>query len=173
MSKATKRKHVVREVEVEFVLPDEGEEIVKVIAGRGNNLHEVQDKNGYNFLVSMPSKFRRNVWIKRGDFVIVSTIEEGDKVKAEIVKILYKDQVEYIKKEGKWPSEFLQTPVTETENQLKTLSLSRPRQKSSSDESEDSDDDLFVNTNRRPACQYQSDTSSSSNDESNDEEEEA
>lgn len=37
-----------------------------------------------------------------GDFVIVEPIEEGDKVKAEIVRILYKEQVKYIKEEGKW-----------------------------------------------------------------------
>ena len=36
----------------------------------------------------MPTKFRKNVWIKRGDFVMVQPIDEGDKVKAEIVHIL-------------------------------------------------------------------------------------
>ena len=36
----------------------------------------------------MPTKFRKNVWIKRGDYVLVQPIEEGDKVKAEIVQIL-------------------------------------------------------------------------------------
>ena len=29
-------------------------------------------------------------------------IEEGDKVKAEIVHILYKDQIKYIQEEGMW-----------------------------------------------------------------------
>ena len=29
-------------------------------------------------------------------------IEEGEKVKAEIVHILYKEQIKYIKEEGKW-----------------------------------------------------------------------
>ena len=32
-----------------------------------------------SYLVSMPTKFRKNVWIKRGDFCIVKPIEEGDK----------------------------------------------------------------------------------------------
>ena len=51
----------------------------------------------------MPTKFRKNVWIKRGDFCIVEPIEEGDKVKAEIVRILYKDQIRHIKAENSWP----------------------------------------------------------------------
>jgi len=54
----------------------------------------------------MPTKFRKNVWIKRGDYVVVEPIEEGDKVKAEIVQILYKDQIKYIKDQGQWPAEF-------------------------------------------------------------------
>jgi hypothetical protein len=37
-----------------------------------------------------------------GDFVMIEPIGEGDKVKAEIVNILYKDQIKYIKDEGKW-----------------------------------------------------------------------
>ncbi len=41
----------------------------------------------------MPNKFRKNVWVKRGDFVIVAPIEEGDKVKGEIATVLYKEQV--------------------------------------------------------------------------------
>ena len=46
----------------------------------------------------MPTKFRKNVWIKRGDYVLVQPIEEGDKVKAEIVQILMeKHHVKYIK----------------------------------------------------------------------------
>ena len=44
MSKSTKRKHVTQEVlNSDFRLPSDAERIVKVIAGRGNNLHEVSD----------------------------------------------------------------------------------------------------------------------------------
>ena len=49
---------------------------------------------------------RKNVWIKRGDFVVVKPIEEGDKVKAEILTILYKEQIKYIKAENQWPEGF-------------------------------------------------------------------
>lgn len=40
---------------------------LKVACGRGNNLHEVENTNGERFLASMPTKFRKNVWIKRGN----------------------------------------------------------------------------------------------------------
>lgn len=54
----------------------------------------------------MPTKFRKNVWIKRGDFVLIQPIEEGEKVKAEIVNILYMEQIKYIQSVGKWPEKF-------------------------------------------------------------------
>ncbi|EDO40253.1 predicted protein [Nematostella vectensis] len=102
MSKATKRKHVTKEVMDEYVVPEGNQQIVKITAGRGNNLHEVQTTEEKNYLVSMPSKFRKNVWIKRGDFVIVEPIEEGNKVCAEIVHILYPKQIKYLKQENIW-----------------------------------------------------------------------
>ena len=102
------------------------------MAGRGNNLHEVKDSSGASFLVSMPVKFRKNVWIKRGDFVIVTHIEEGDKVKAEIATILYKDQIRFIKSENQWPKEFENQDI---ENDLDKLTVSD--RKEISGESED------------------------------------
>jgi probable RNA-binding protein EIF1AD len=42
----------------------------------------------------------------QGDFVIIEPIEEGDKVKAEIINILNKDHIRYIKSENLWPKEF-------------------------------------------------------------------
>ena len=39
---------------------------VQVTGGRGNNLHEVVDAENKTFLVSMPNKFRKNIWVKRG-----------------------------------------------------------------------------------------------------------
>ncbi len=37
-----------------------------------------------------------------GDFVIVDPIEEGEKVKAEISFILYKDHIQYLQKQQLW-----------------------------------------------------------------------
>ena len=86
MSKATKRKHVTRQVLEEFVEPEGSQKVVRVscdcrlvaytscptpcpsqvLCGRGNNLHEVEEGGGARYLASMPTRFRRNVWIKRG-----------------------------------------------------------------------------------------------------------
>jgi len=144
MSSATKRKHVTREVEQDFNLPEAAQIIVKVVAGRGNNLHEVEDHTGDTFLVSMPNKFRKNVWIKRGDFVVVNPIEEGDKVKAEICTILYKEQIKYIKAEKLWPAGF--EKAEEVHQDFSKLTLKETE--SNSEEDSDDESDLFQNTNR-------------------------
>nr|XP_020451029.1 probable RNA-binding protein EIF1AD [Monopterus albus]XP_020451030.1 probable RNA-binding protein EIF1AD [Monopterus albus] len=144
MSQATKRKHVVKEVLGDFVIPTENQQIVKVISSRGNNLHETVTAQGETFLVSMPTKFRKNIWIKRGDYVIVDPIEEGEKVKAEISSILYKDHIQYLQKQQLWPEGF-----TETKKQQEKEEKDEAEEAS---DSEDDESDLFVNTNR---CNYQ------------------
>lgn len=107
MTRTTKRKHVYNELlRSDLRVPEHDQEIVKVMAGRGNNLHEVQTPSGDNFLVSMPQKFRRNVWIKRGDYVLIERISEGDKVKAEIITVLTKDHIRFYKNQNCWPEKF-------------------------------------------------------------------
>ena len=99
MSQSTKRKHVTKELlDDNFELPKENQKIVRIVAGRGNNLHQVIEADEKTtYLVSMPNKFRKNVWVKRGNYCIVEPIEEGDKVKAEIVRILYKVCTYYLR----------------------------------------------------------------------------
>lgn len=174
MSKATKRKHVTREVLDEFVTPEDKQIIVKILGSRGNNLHEAETPAGDHFLISMPSKFRKNVWIKRGNFVIVDPIEEGNKVCAEIAHILYPQQVKYLKKEGLWPETFMEKPF-EQNHHLELLAADTTKtiqdcQDSCSDsESEiDEDSDLFVNTNHIQSLVIHSE-SGSSDEESNEE----
>lgn len=126
MTEATKKRHVTREIVDAYPLPEDDQQIVQVLRGCGNNLHEVVTAAGQRFLASMPTKFRRSVWIKRGlhralaarsrtnpslssppgDYLIVTPIEEGNKVRAEIHSILLKDQIRHIKASGQWPAEF-------------------------------------------------------------------
>lgn len=150
MSKTTKKKHVSREVLEDFFVPEGDELIARVVCGRGNNLHEVENARGEKFLCSMPSKFRRSVWIKRGDFVIVEPIEEGNKVKAEIIHILYPKQIRYLKHEKAWPVEFQSQDEIEKK------------------ETRD-DDKLFVNPNRQHLLDDTSSSSSYSSSHSDDE----
>ncbi|XP_076235928.1 putative RNA-binding protein EIF1AD [Calliopsis andreniformis] len=136
MSKATKRKHVVKEVE-DLSIPTESQSIVRIIESRGNNLHEVIDPAGDQYLVSMPTKFRRNIWVKRGDFVLIEPIPEGDKVKAEIVKILTREHQKWYRAQNCWPKEFDEI----TNSSQRTI-------KNDAKEEDSEEDDLFVNTNR-------------------------
>ncbi|CAL8358315.1 unnamed protein product [Merluccius merluccius] len=158
MSQATKRKHVVKEVLGEFVHPTQDQQIVKVIGSRGNNLHEAVTALGKTFLVSMPTKFRKNIWIKRGDYVIVDPIEEGEKVKAEISVILYKDHIQHLQRMQLWPDGFVEQPASQEkmDRQQGRRAGEEEEEKDeeddegngSSSDSEDDESDLFVNTNR-------------------------
>uniref|UniRef100_A0A914Y979 Probable RNA-binding protein EIF1AD n=1 Tax=Panagrolaimus superbus TaxID=310955 RepID=A0A914Y979_9BILA len=107
MSRATKKRLVMKELDTVLFLPESNQMIAKTIASRGNNLHEVLDQKGNQYLASMPMKFRNTVWLKRGQYVLVESIEEGDKVKAEIVNILDSDSVLYIEENGQWPEIFV------------------------------------------------------------------
>merc|ERR1712117_28158 len=165
MSSSTKKKHVMAEVLDEFELPKETESIVRIVGGKGNNLHMVEDSSSEQFLVSMPRKFRRSVWVKRGDFVVVQPIEEGDKVKAEIVRVLYKEQIKYIKEEGRWPKGFAGKDEEDKASEQEDLSKAADRLKVGDSESEeDSDSDLFVNTNHRPQTYEESEDETSDED---------
>lgn len=155
MSKVTKRKHVMKEMDLDnFEPPLENQQIVRICNSRGNNLHEVESTDesvDARFLVSMPTKFRKNVWVKRGDFVIVEAIEEGDKVKAEIVRILTSQHIKEFTKDGIWPKKF----TNQRDNEEKT----------NASENSDDDDDLVKNTNRNQ--QFVEESDSESDDEDN------
>ncbi|XP_035017420.1 probable RNA-binding protein EIF1AD [Hippoglossus stenolepis] len=166
MSQATKRKHVVNEVLGDFVTPTENQQIVKITGSRGNNLHEAVTAQGEIFLVSMPTKFRKNLWIKRGDYVIVDPIEEGEKVKAEISFILYKDHIRNLKKLKLWPAGFTEESPAQDKTNKQKETVGKDVEEEASN-SEDDESDLFVNTNR---CNYQ--YSESEEEDSEEEEEE-
>ncbi|KAI9515788.1 hypothetical protein NQZ68_022142 [Dissostichus eleginoides] len=127
MSQATKRKHVVKEVLGDFVTPTENQQIVKVTGSRGNNLHEAVTAQGVTFLVSMPPKFRKNLWIKRGDYVIVDPIEEGEKAGG-----VHRGA----------------TGAGKTKKGQEKREDTEDKDEEDFSDSEDDESDLFVNTNR-------------------------
>lgn len=150
MSRTTKRKHVLREAFLDdYSLPTENQQIVKILRTRGSNLHEVLSANNSVFLASMPPKFRKNIWVKRGDFVLVESIKEGFKVKAEMVRILTQVHIKYFKTDGVWPSAFDNSVSVKDKHDVLV------------------EDELFVNTNRK---QFIEESDSSSADSSSEEE---
>ncbi|XP_049537204.1 probable RNA-binding protein EIF1AD [Anopheles darlingi] len=142
MSRVTKIKHVLKEQATnDFDLPKANQQIVRIVASRGNNLHEVIsgiESNG-KYLVSMPMKFRKNVWIKRGDFVLIESIEEGNKVKGEICRILTQEHIKVFEKEGVWPKRFLRHRQQEHEVDEHGLVNNTNRKFIVKDESDDDD----------------------------------
>lgn len=108
MSRTTRRKHVLKEMmDDDLEIPKYNQKICKVLASPGSNLHKVESSvDPESFLVSMPKKFRNNIWVKRNDFILVESIAEGYKVKGEICRILTPDHVKEYTKQGVWPKKF-------------------------------------------------------------------
>ncbi|XP_052430789.1 probable RNA-binding protein EIF1AD [Carassius gibelio] len=174
MSKATKRKHVVKEVLEDYVTPTEDQHIMRVSGSNGNNLHEAVSDSGERFLVSMPTKYRKNIWIKRGDFVIVDPIKEGGKVKGEISFILYRDHIQYLRKLGVWPEGFQEDRTSSEKNEgtQKEKSERKTEEEEEDDsDSEDDDSDLFVNTNRATVLYSESEEETDEGDDNEEEKE--
>ncbi|XP_071551476.1 probable RNA-binding protein EIF1AD [Panulirus ornatus] len=168
MSVTTKKKHVERELWEDFSLPEEHQSIVRVVRPRGNNLHQVTTADGEEFLASMPHKFRKHVWIKRGDYVVTEAIPEGNKVRAEIVRILLKDHIHYIMQNDKWPPAFTQRSEEEEEAVSDRLEDLKVREAGEAEIESDEGDLLMENPNRQRIYVEESDSSESS-DESYDE----
>ncbi|KHN80746.1 putative RNA-binding protein EIF1AD [Toxocara canis] len=150
MSVASKRRFVTKQVKSEFVLPEDGDMIAQILGTRGNNLHEVEDASGEKYLVSMPTKFRKSVWVKRGQFVFIRPIEEGDKVKAEITNVLDDENVLYIREQKLWPLRFEQDAERLTREAKRDIGGDRKHEvidadmlpPSDSDEDEDEEEEV-------------------------------
>lgn len=179
MSKASKRKYIVKEIE-DFSIPTESQSIVRIVKSCGNNLHEVIDPAGIQYLISMPVKFRKNIWIKQGDFVLVEPIPEGAKVKAEIVKILtrvciivniffceyflkifFKNKTYLLQEHKKWYREQNCWPQEFDE-------VSNSKQRTIKEDSDNEEDDLFINNNRNRLFQNRIDNTSNISSEESD-----
>ncbi|KAK3874856.1 hypothetical protein Pcinc_020238 [Petrolisthes cinctipes] len=167
MSATTKKKHVEREMYEDFTLPEEHQTIVRVVRPRGNNLHQVITAEGEEFLASMPLKFRKHVWIKRGDYVVTEPIPEGNKVKAEIVRILMKDHIRHLTQCNMWPDAFTQQLDDRKDTRSDSLAEAKLEDSAEYDsESSENSDLLEENPNRQRV--YIEDSSDSSETESDD-----
>lgn len=184
------RKHLTDKVLHEFPVPAEDESIAKVVATRGGNQFDIvlPGQSNEQQLAILPTKFRKLVWLKRNDFVIVQTAKKEDVGEAEpnqdsgkstetgsirfmITHILYKDQVKHLKSEGLWPVDDpgFNDAAGDHEPMQEILAsddgiVYEPDIDSSDDEV---DRDLFVNTNRIATLAVE-DSSSESEEEDDD-----
>ncbi|KAK8799237.1 hypothetical protein WA171_005984 [Blastocystis sp. BT1] len=155
--KTSYRKGVTSAVLDEYPIPEEGEFIARIIGSRGGNMFEIELANGTKSLAILPTKFNKLIWMKRGDYVIVSGSEgqfttasgKQNGVEAMIQHILMKDQINHIKKEGLWPEVWSETKSKPEEPEEDTVE--NPSEDAAEDVSEDgdSDFDLGRNPNRR------------------------
>ncbi|RLN27291.1 hypothetical protein BBJ28_00016896 [Nothophytophthora sp. Chile5] len=109
--KSAYRKGVTKRVLYGDPEPKANEQIVRVVALRGSNLFEVVDATGAKTVTMLPTKFRKLIWVKRGDFLIVAEGDGGEATTAKGTKgavtsivehILYKDQIKNLKQKELW-----------------------------------------------------------------------
>ena len=77
--------------------------IARVVKGEGKNLYLVELPNTKSLLVELPSRFRSQIWIKRGGFVLVDTTafeDRENKLDGEIVNVV-RDEKQW-RKQAYW-----------------------------------------------------------------------
>lgn len=112
--KGAYRKGVTNEVLNGTPVPEEGELVVQVKGSRGGNVIEIVCEDGTEGLATLPTKFRKLVWVKRGDYLIVSGADadievsngKSAAIQYRVAHVLYKDQMRHIKAKGLWPEGF-------------------------------------------------------------------
>jgi probable RNA-binding protein EIF1AD len=168
------RKHVEEGILSGTPEPGPGDMVALVLGSRGGNLIEVRAPDGETMLCLLPARFRKVVWIKRGNYVIATSAGEDfatasggqGKVKSSVKHILFKEQIKHLREVGLWPDAFNEQtcPQPGDEDSAAQASASaagtttgsaaaRGLEQEEEDEDEDGDSDdsagLFKNNNRR------------------------
>lgn len=177
------RKTLTDSVLNDFPEPQEDEKVAKVVATRGSNQFDIllpstnTDHHSTPQLAILPTKFRKLVWVKRGDFVIVMTAtngkgEENDSggIRFIISHILYKEQIKHLKTKDLWPTDprFIDSLGATDDQESEEEGEKRNLDENDGIVYDDcyDEDNLFVNTNRMANLKIQD---SSSESESEDE----
>ena len=99
-----------------------------------NTVETSSDNANFNLsvpaLALLPTKFRKLIWIKRGDFVIVTptsndisnAVGSVNKCGYDVKTVLYKDQVKYLKSKELWPVFFMNEKPCGASQNMKRLS---------------------------------------------------
>lgn len=72
-----------------------GHHIVRVVKAEGNSLFRVEQGDGSQLLVELPSQFRSAFWVKRGGFVVVDTAafeERENKLEGQITTVIREEK---------------------------------------------------------------------------------
>jgi probable RNA-binding protein EIF1AD len=116
------RKHITTQLINSYPEPRPTESIVRVVSTRGTNQVEVEYPNKEKILVMMPSKFKKLVWTKKGDYLIIATDRSEHnrgKIKGIIEHVLLPHQIKHLKRIGVWPIEFVEKTPEIKDNTMK------------------------------------------------------
>ena len=110
------RKGVTSDVLESFPEPGPSDKILRVTGLRGSNIMEVLTAGGETSLAMLPTKFRKLIWVKRGDFVMATGVDKGaecethsgkgTKVNFMVTHVLYKEQIKHLQQKALWPDAF-------------------------------------------------------------------
>lgn len=97
----------------------EGHRVAVLLRSHGGNLLEVRTDAGDEGIALLPTKYRKLIWIKRGDHLVVSeatgsihTAGGGQgTVRFLIEAVLYPDAIKALQRLGKWPAAFAAAAV--------------------------------------------------------------
>ena len=77
--------------------------IAKVIETKGGGLFQIESALDHLDLVSLPSKFQKLLWVRRGTYVVVQPDSESKtKINGEIVHVLLPGDIKDLKNLGLW-----------------------------------------------------------------------
>ena len=118
MSGSGRKSHYRKSVQDSFLngfpVPEENDSICRVAGSRGSNLFELELVGGVVELAMLPNKFKKLIWVRRGDFVIATsstdecTTATGEDVKVRymIKHILSKEQIKHLINAEIWYDSF-------------------------------------------------------------------
>ncbi|KAL8850006.1 MAG: hypothetical protein Q9221_005023 [Calogaya cf. arnoldii] len=115
---------------------DDNHAIARVRKSEGKNLYLVElPKHTDPLLVELPARFRSQIWIKRGGYVLIDTaafLDRDNKLDGEIVNIV-REEKEW-RKQSYWPADFVKKSSypEDSEDEASTVGKMPP--------SDDSDD---------------------------------
>ena len=93
------KRHFLATAEETLTPPNDlapGHVVARVVRAEGKNLYSVSLPGDQKLLVELPARFRSNIWIRRGGFVIVDTAafhERENKLGGEIFNVVGDERV--------------------------------------------------------------------------------
>ena len=73
------RKHVTQDFSDSERVPKEGELYAEIDQSHGGNIFGILTSEGVNTLARLPTKFRKLIWVKRGDMVMFRVLPTSTK----------------------------------------------------------------------------------------------